>query len=399
MRLVVATNERFFRGPSGRIVSHGGGSYESFERYLGVFDEVRVVARVEPSAEPDRGRPAEGPGVSFVELPPFSGISGWLSCRRQVARQLWRAVAATDAVIVRMPAWHLTDLLAQQLRRRRQPFAVEVLGEPRGNLSPRFFRHPLAPLMRIWIPRRTRRICRQARAALYVAGDPLEKLYPAAPGVPTVDCSDVELSSSAFVTAPRVLESPPRLPQVVFVGSLRQLRKGADTVVEAAGLAAARGAPWKLTMVGDGRFRGDLERRCNALGLDDQVRFTGALPAGPAIRAELDRAHAFVLPSHSEGMPRALLEAMARALPSVASAVGGVPAVIDRRDLVAAGDPLALEEKVRALTRDPRRWTRTSERNLARSRDFDASILARRRSAFLHHVRRATAGGSNRTRG
>ena len=105
------------------------------------------------------------------------------------------------------------------------------------------------------------------------------------------------------------------------------------------------------------------------------------------MRRILDSADLFVLPSRTEGLPRALVEAMARALPCIGSAVGGIPELLDASDLVPAGDSAALAAKIQEVLRDPLRMEKMSRRNLAGAQEFVDSVLAERRRRFYQHVR------------
>ncbi|MEM7587711.1 MAG: glycosyltransferase, partial [Acidobacteriota bacterium] len=102
----------------------------------------------------------------------------------------------------------------------------------------------------------------------------------------------------------------------------------------------------------------------------------------------LDQAHLFLLPSHSEGLPRSLVEAMARALPCIASPAGGIPSLLAPEDLVPAGDAAGLAAKILDVVRDPNRLSAMSRRNLETVQAFEASHLTRRRAPFLAEVRR-----------
>jgi glycosyltransferase involved in cell wall biosynthesis len=79
-------------------------------------------------------------------------------------------------------------------------------------------------------------------------------------------------------------------------------------------------------IVGDGPERGAVEARARALGLGRRFTCVGALPEASRYLSAFD---AFALTSRTEGTPMALLEAMASGLPVVATAVGGVPAVLE----------------------------------------------------------------------
>lgn len=133
-------------------------------------------------------------------------------------------------------------------------------------------------------------------------------------------------------------------PRLLTVAALTEKKGHADLLGALAGLTADGGLP-RLDLVGDGELRGALQARAGALGLGHAVRFLGERP--PAEVAELMRqADLFVLPSHFENLPVALIEALASGLPSVATSVGGVPELAQTTPtglwLTPAGDPAAL---------------------------------------------------------
>jgi len=131
----------------------------------------------------------------------------------------------------------------------------------------------------------------------------------------------------------------------------------------------ARGLDCTLALAGDGSQRAALEARAAALGIADRVRFLGQIETiGPLLLA----ADAVVLPSRWEGLPLALLEALARARPVVASAVGGIPEVITTEEhgiLVPPGDAAALAAAVELFQRRPDMARRLGEAGARRVRE------------------------------
>jgi glycosyltransferase involved in cell wall biosynthesis len=113
-------------------------------------------------------------------------------------------------------------------------------------------------------------------------------------------------------------------PLVVAVGRLEAV-KGFDILVEALADDALSGV--RLVIAGEGSQKEALEQRAARLGVADRVEFAGRL--GPEeLRALYRRASVFALSSRDEGMPLALIEAMACGLPVVAASVGAVPDVV-----------------------------------------------------------------------
>jgi glycosyltransferase involved in cell wall biosynthesis len=138
-------------------------------------------------------------------------------------------------------------------------------------------------------------------------------------------------------------------PALLNVAALAE-KKGHAHLLRA--LAMLPGA--RLTIVGDGELRGELERTAAELGVADRVRFAGEQPKEEVARL-MREADLFVLPSLAENLPVVLIEAMASGLPSVATRVGGVAEMLDERTgvLVEPGDAEALAGGVRgALEQD-----------------------------------------------
>ena len=113
----------------------------------------------------------------------------------------------------------------------------------------------------------------------------------------------------------------------------------------AAGCALRARPEYQLAILGDGPDEPELRRLAETLGVADRVVFAGFLPQ-EEVRAWLQRARLFVLPSTEEGLGVVMLEAMACGTPVVASRVDGIPeAVTDREGrLVPPADPAALAE-------------------------------------------------------
>jgi glycosyltransferase involved in cell wall biosynthesis len=132
-------------------------------------------------------------------------------------------------------------------------------------------------------------------------------------------------------------------------------------------------------VVGDGVLRAELEARTRALGLSGNVVFTGARDDIAEMLAMLDLV---VVPSLTEGMSNALLEAMAMARPVVATAMGGNVDVIEDGAtgvLVPPRDPEALAEALLRLLGDPDRARRlgAAARERARAEHSLEGMVAR----------------------
>ncbi len=389
MTVVVTVERRFHRTPDGHVWTPSTGAYGFWQRYLEIFDKVRVLGRVREVGEVDpTWTRADGPDVSFAAVPHFVGPVQYVLQRRRIARTVRAALGPQDATILRIPGT-LAAHLEGVLRRQGRPIAVEVVADPYEVFAPESACHPLRPFFRWWFPRAVRRQCARACAVAYVTAETLQRRYPASADAYVTSYSSVDLTDEAFIAEPRPRRSSVEPLRVLLVGSLEQMYKGTDVLIEAVAAGVRLGLDFRLTIVGDGKHRGELEAAAQASGIAERTRFTGNLPPGDPVRAELDRADLFVMPSRTEGLPRALIEAMARGLPCVGSNVGGIPELLSPDELVPPGDAEALTAKMAEMMSDAVRMARLSARNLARAREFDSSILRPRRRAFYEAVSQA----------
>jgi L-malate glycosyltransferase len=149
-----------------------------------------------------------------------------------------------------------------------------------------------------------------------------------------------------------------------FVGRLSE-EKGLDFFLRAmSGLPNCTNGKYRAILVGEGPERSRLEHTVNGLGLAGNVDFVGFQTDTSAWYAAMD---AFVLPSLTEGTPVALLEAMAHQVPVIASAVGGVPAIVCSRSngiLVPPGDAPHLLEAMRTVSNSAELRTKLSDAGL-----------------------------------
>jgi glycosyltransferase involved in cell wall biosynthesis len=165
--------------------------------------------------------------------------------------------------------------------------------------------------------------------------------------------ADAIRKSTTRESARRHLGLPRDVKILVCVGSVCQ-RKGQHVLVEAIGRMAARSKAPVCVLVGarPSPYLEGLERRVGALGLEGLVRI---VPETEDPFLYYRAADLFVCPSFEESLPRVVLEAMAFALPIVATNVYGIPEMIDERSgwLVPPGDPDALAAAIEAVIDDP----------------------------------------------
>lgn len=178
---------------------------------------------------------------------------------------------------------------------------------------------------------------------------------------------------------------------ILSVGGLVDF-KGFPYLIEACRILAQRKIDYQCRIIGDGKMRKALEAQIAQAGLQEQVRLLGAMPI-ERVREQHHEATVYVQPSIrtpsglQDGIPVALMEAMASGLPVVATDVSGIPELVQDRKtglLVHAADAVAIADAVQHLLDDLGLRDRLS--SMARRKveaEFDLRTTAREFAALL----------------
>ena len=142
--------------------------------------------------------------------------------------------------------------------------------------------------------------------------------------------------------------------QLVYIGRL-VWSKGLFDLLHALSLLRQRGITVDLVLAGDGPDREALHAKALELGVASQVNFMGAVNVDAKVKL-LHQSDVFVLASHGEGLPYALIEAMAAGLAIVATAVGAIPDAVEQGVhglLVQPAQPVGLADALQRVVQDP----------------------------------------------
>jgi glycosyltransferase involved in cell wall biosynthesis len=189
--------------------------------------------------------------------------------------------------------------------------------------------------------------------------------------------------------------TPPRAPTVLVAANFYPI-KGHRDLVEAMPRVLQRCPNVQFVLAGDGPTLPAIRRAVEARGLGASVRFAGAVPDARGLLAQSD---ALVVPSRSEGLPLAVLEALALGKPVVATRVGGIPEIVTDGAtglLVPPEDPGAMAEALVRLLAEPAlaRALGAAGREVAGTRFAAAAMVRRTERVYLE-----LAGGRRPARG
>lgn len=343
-------------------------------------ERLVVIGRLDPTP----GRyPYRMREVEFVPLPHYSSGAQFGAVMRTMPaglRRFWQTLASVDVVWILgpNPPQALAFALLAAARRRRVVLGV------RQNL-PELVRHR-----------------HQGRRAVHIAADALEAAFrllarrlPVVVVGPDLACryrtaGSLHMTYVSLLRKENIL-SPDDDSRVYDGDELRVLSVGrldpeknplllADILERLLRLDSR----WRMDICGDGSLRDDLARRLEELGVADRARLHGHVAIDNGLWELYRRSHFLAHVSLTEGMPQVLLEAFASRLPVVATAVGGVAPVVERRGLlVPPSDPDAAAGALQRLSCDEELRTRLVDAAVAEVRDHTLDAACLRLAEFL----------------
>lgn len=226
-------------------------------------------------------------------------------------------------------------------------------------------------------------LARDAAFATYVTGEALQKRYPCATGK-MIGVSNVQLTNfDDSILTRRIERIKNRNSNSLFrIGTAAFLDvkwKGQELVIRALGLLKQKGitnVQYELIGIGSGDYLKQVAKECN---VEDQVKIIGSIPHNKVFDW-LDSLDVYVQSSYQEGLCRAIIEAMSRALPVVCSDAGGNYELIDRNFIFDCGDYQTLCTKLLVIQNH---LPEQAERNYLHSKDYEKKVLDKRRHEFF----------------
>lgn len=354
----------------GRYCSTGGfGRYvELFSR---LFEQLILVVPVDRQRAPAEVTVFDTGTARIAELPAFKHRFLALSLLKfyLLVGPMWRAIRQADVVHIMFPGYsQLVGLVLSKLLGK--PLFCTFVGDWEanfdvGHVGRRYPRLAAAvkalhrPVLR-WIVR---------SGPTLVFGRGLANRYRR--------WSDnvLEFGSSTFterdlrpVESVGMVHAPPRL---LYVGRL-DYKKGVAVLLQALAKLRDQGLRAQLDIAGSGPDREEFERLARELDLSREVSFLGFIKMGPELWRIYGEHDILVLPSFTEGIPKAIIEAFANGLAVVATRVGGIPDLVGPENglLVPPHDVESLAQALGELLRDADRCSRLARNNVREARNY-----------------------------
>lgn len=381
MKLSFVTDSRFTFYDGKYYNLNGSLGDAIWRRYLHVFSDITVYARVSHDLKPAHNAPTtEDTRVKIVELPYFVGPKEYLKKRKAISKLFEEQLITGVAYICRLPG-KVGELAINVLKKRDINYCVEVVGDPFVSLSYRATHNVVSSLLRYPQCLSLKKAVKDAFAAQYVTEYTLQNRYPTKLGSFSIGVSDVIITKQQ---PPQQFK--PRTPlKVLACGSLEQLYKSPDIAVRVIKKLSDEGIDCLLTWLGDGRFKSKMVALSESLGVNNRICFVGNVSKNE-VGEYLQDTDIFLQISRTEGLPRALVEALSYGLPCIGTNVGGIPELVPNECVVPVDDVTSICEIIKKFLIDPSYTDRIKKQNYSRSLNFLPEILNKKREQFYAAV-------------
>lgn len=391
MKLYYIIEGRFVR-KNGNVYSLGGFEKKIWDRYLKHFDKICVIARVanDYDKELTDDMISSTENVEFIDLPYYVGFSEYIKNVFKIKEKLKQTIVNDGVYLCRLPSVIAKDVI-KILNARDIPYFCEVVGDPWDVFSKGSINHPLRGLIRISLAYNLKKELRKCMGALYVTQFKLQRRYPVKKNVFSIGVSDVIIPDENIPLTHKIFVKKD-IYKLVSVGSLDQLYKAPDIVLQSIKLLYERGFICNLTWLGDGKFKEQLLSMAKEIGIAEYVDFKG-LVSREEVNSTLMDSDIFILVSRTEGLPRALVEAMSYGLPCIGSCVGGIPELLEDSVLVNKNDPIQLANVLVKMITDTDFTNNQAKRNLDFTKEFSETTLNKKRNTFFEHIKDVASKG------
>lgn len=346
------------------------------ERYLDIAENVVFMVRTfEYQDNEKKLNRISIKNFSIVGIENFKSFQGIFNYRT-VTERVKLEVQKADYIVARVPS-DLGFLAAKYAKKYNKRYMIEVVGCPWDSLR----NHSI--LGKIIAPSyylRQKSALKDTPYALYVTNEFLQKIYPCS-GV-TIGCSDVEIEQTGEEVVIRRIEKikTTNMNSLVFgtMGALHMKYKGYDTVIKAIVKLNKEGFSHKYLIAGSGDSSW-LKSIINKYNAENIVTIVPAMPH-EKVFDWLDTIDVYVQPSKTEGMPRALIEAMSRACPCIGSDAGGIPELINKDFIFTKGSVDKIYDLILKIDKDL--MIEEPKRNFDKTQEYDKKLLDKRRLDF-----------------
>lgn len=355
-------------------------------KYLRYFEQIQVCTRCIDKkfikGDISGYKRTDGKKVLVTPIQNYNDIPDAILNKKKINKELEKIINNSDVVIIRMPS--VLGIFASKIAKKMQkPYLVEMVACAwDGYMNhARFGGKVLAPIMYL----NTRKCVYQAPYVIYVTEQFLQKRYPN--NNKNIACSDVVLQTlnenilNKRINKIEKFEGLNNL-KLCTVANVGLKYKGQKYILKAMKYLKCKNIYMDYFLIGNGNSN-KLMKLSHKYGISNQINFVGSL-SHDKIFKKLDEMDIYIQPSLQEGLPRALVEAMSRALPCIGTNAGGIPELLDSKFIFKKRKYKKLVLILSSLTKE--KLIESSRCNFNVANKFDKNVLDKKIDKFYDEI-------------
>lgn len=372
---------------NGKYYAANQEGYDFFQRYLRVFEQLRIVCRCKEETPIKSSRiPLVDKRIEVVRITDFHRPKQYATKYFQVGREVKNAVVGCDCAVFRLPST-VAFRVWESFKKTKLPYACEIVYDAKDGIaaSTNF----INKLLWVKIHNDMQKACNAAVGVSCVTEHYLQQRYftKVKDGFSS-HYSSLSLTKDFYT---RAREYPANktftiahvAKQVAFNG-----RKGINQIIEALARLKKKGIIVNASFAGKDYNDGieKLKQYAQSVGVGNQVNFLGFV-SREELSQLLDTSDLYVMPTKAEGLPRVIIEAMAKGLPCISTPVSGNPELLSEHYLVDYYDVATLADRIEELVSKKALYEKASADNYNNSLKYEASLLQARRDEFYSKLK------------
>ncbi len=366
----------------GKFYARNQDKYDFYQRYLRVFDKLRLVTRCVHEDYLGKSRVLlDDPRIEYVPLPFFSGPAQYVKVYHMIGKAIRNITDGCDAAILRLPST-VAQRVAYQVMKSGIPYGTELVFDAKDALdsATNIFERIL------WyrIHKQMVYTCNKANGVACVTANYMQSHYTSKrPDAFFANYSSLALPRAFYTSARQYPEDKVFVVSHVCTQVMYNGRKGYNEIIEAMKILKERNVKVRVEFAGPDYHNGiqQLTNFTKMLNVEDRVKFIGGLNR-QQLSEYLEASDLYVMPTRAEGLPRVIIEAMAKGLPCITTPVSGNPELVSEHFLVDYSDITTLADRIEELVMNKTIYEKTSKENFDRSLQYEASVLEKHRDSY-----------------
>jgi glycosyltransferase involved in cell wall biosynthesis len=389
MKLLFVHNIKIKKDKSGNLYTHSSYNDNVWNRYLNITQNLSVITREDQFIYNEdeaklRFELFDSEKIKNITVSDLtnSNLSFMnLSKRKQNNKIIEEAVLSNDLIIARLPSSYGYTAI-KFAKRHKKPYLVEVVACAWDSLWNHSVKGKLlAPINYL----KEKKYVKESLYTVYVTNEFLQRRYPTKGK--SVNCSNVVLSdineNILQKRLSKIEQSNNDYKLIIGTTAAVNVRyKGQQYVIEALGELKKQGKTnyeYQLVGGGDSKYLRTIAEKHDVV---NQVKFLGSMPHNKVFEW-LDNIDLYVQPSRQEGLPRALVEAMSRALPAFGANTAGIPELLGPQ-FIFSNTKKNIKEIIDIIqTYDNELMKKQSIQNYNEAKKYNKTVIEKRRDSFF----------------